>query len=227
MGLKAINSKYILLCEGAHDAEFFSHLIHQRNLPDFEISSCGHVVDSKRDGISHLTDALDELPSIPGFQKVEAILIVADNDTNPAGAFAEVARMINATADITPGQRFIAPTVPGAKAGANPAIVVMMIPQTGVPGGLDNICLTAAMNKVPTIAPCVDAFARCTGADTWPATKQGKMKLRSLISAAYSDNPYLSPAWVWRDGTSLVPLSDSVFDSVASFLRDFPTLLSS
>ena len=229
MRLRAINREYVLLCEGMHDVQFFSHLILQRNLPSFEILSCGHVVDAPRDGISHLTEALDELPSIPGFQNLRAILIVADNDSDPAVAFARVTTMINATAEILgpTNRRYIAPLVPLTKAGTNPVIVVMMIPLTDVPGSLDTMCLTAAMNGAPTIAPCVEAFAKCAGADTWPITKLGKMKLRSLISAGYRDNPYLQPAWVWRDGTSLVPLPDHVFDNIASFLSNFPTFISS
>jgi hypothetical protein len=51
------------------------------------------------------------------------------------------------------------------------------------------------------------------------------MKLRSLMSAAHQDDPYLSPAWVWREGTDLVPLTDPVFAQVVDFLRNFPTFL--
>ena len=229
MGLKSIKSNYVLLCEGMHDAQFFSYLISQRSLPRFEISSCGNVLDSPRRGIDSLTDALDELPTFPGFQNVEAILIVADNDDDPTAAFTKVTEMINATADILgfPNRRYVAPSAPGTKAGTNPVIVVMMIPQMNVPGNLDTMCLTAAANNAPSIGACVDAFATCTGANTWPSSKLGKMKLRSLISGSHRDDPHLSPAWVWREGTSLVPLSDPVFNDVALFLRDFPTLLSS
>ncbi len=33
MGLKAIQAKYLLLCEGTHDEEFFKHLIRSREIP--------------------------------------------------------------------------------------------------------------------------------------------------------------------------------------------------
>jgi hypothetical protein len=51
------------------------------------------------------------------------------------------------------------------------------------------------------------------------------MKLRSLIAAAYKEDPYLSPTYVWSDRTDLVPLGSDVFDVIADFLRDFPALL--
>lgn len=92
MGLQKITEKYVLLCEGMHDAQFFSHFIRERNLPSFTISSCGHAADVGRDGIGFLTDALNELPSIPGFEKVEAVLIVADNDSDPTGKFNDVVK---------------------------------------------------------------------------------------------------------------------------------------
>jgi hypothetical protein len=101
----------------------------------------------------------------------------------------------------------------------------MMVPWTGVPGSLDTMCLTAAVNQVPTLGEQVEAFALAAGVNQWSVTKRGKMKLRSFISANYMTNPYIPPAWVWREGTSLVPLSDPVFNQVASFLADFATLV--
>jgi hypothetical protein len=101
----------------------------------------------------------------------------------------------------------------------------MMLPWTGVHGALDTLCFTSAANKRDTIAAAVNCFAATTGAAAWPAPKDSKMKLRSLTSAAHQDDPYLSPAWVWSDGTDLVPLNDPAFNQIVDFLRDFPTFL--
>lgn len=209
-----------------HDVEFFDHLRQQRKLSDFQIVSCGFVAGSPpgRDGIDYLTRALDALPGIPFFSQLEAILVVADNDSDPPAAFAKIQRLINDTKDISTHHRYIAPTAGLTRAGANPKIVVMMLPWIAKPGALDTLCLTAASNAAPAIAACVEEFSKCAKTDAWPITKMGKMKLRSLIAAAHIDDPYLSPAWVWREGTGLIPLSDHVFDQIEAFLRVFPTL---
>ena len=138
-----MNEKFVLLCEGAHDAQFFSHLIRERNLPSFTVASCGHAAAARGDGITFLTEALDELPSIEGFGNVEAILIVADNDFNPVRAFADVQKMLCATAEILgpPRRRYSIPNTPLIKGGSDPAIVVLMLPWTGINGALDSLLL--------------------------------------------------------------------------------------
>ncbi len=216
---KAISSKYVLICEGWHDEEFFLHLIRERGIaPNFDVRACENIT-AGYEGIDSLTDALNALPAISGFQNVEAILIAADNDLDPAKAFTKISELIKAS---LPQQPYAVPSTPFTKAGTNPVVVVMMIPWLNVKGSLDTMCLEAAMKKAPAIASCVEKFAKCAKTNEWPITKQAKMKLRSLISAAYDKNPYLPPSWVWKNNTSLVPLSDPVFNQVASFLSNFP-----
>jgi hypothetical protein len=50
--------------------------------------------------------------------------------------------------------------------------------------------------------------------------------LRSLLSAAWVDDPYISPTYVWYHQTGLVPLSDPTFDQVTNFLTAFPAFVS-
>lgn len=226
--LTAITNKYVLLCEGAHDAEFFKALIDDRNLPGFTIASCGFAtrLDGK-DGISHLTGALEGITTLAGFEQVEAVLIVADNDSDGAATFAEIVDMVGA-AEVSPGQPYIPPTAPLVKGAGVPSVVVMMLPWTDVNGALDTLCLAAAENQRHLLSGPVHAFAAAAQVDDahgWPITKQHKMKLRSLISAAHAADPYISPAYVWKHGTDLVPVSDASFNQIADFIRDFPAFL--
>lgn len=222
--LTRITQPFVLLCEGQHDSQFFTHLITSRNLPRFEVCSVNYVLGDTRGGNTKFTEALDELPAIPGFQNVQKVLIVADNDLDPVAAFDEIKVAIDATTTIIgpPASRYIAPAAPLTKVGVNPAVVVMMIPWTGTIGSLSTMCLTAAENAAPTIAGCVNALATCAAADVWPVTTLAKMKLRALIASAHRAKPELSPAYVWSEGTNLVPLTDSVFNQVAAFLAGFP-----
>jgi hypothetical protein len=99
-----------------------------------------------------------------------------------------------------------------------------MLPRTGIDGSLDTMCLTAAKNHAPAISRCVDTFTQCAHSDAWPLTTLAKMKLRSIFSVSWEDDPNISPAYVWSENTNLVPLTDHVFSDVVTFLRGFPTL---
>lgn len=224
MGISAITHKHLLICEGMHDVQFFYHLARNRGLPAFQAISAGNVAGAApgRDGIDHLTSALNALPGISGFfSKLDSILIVADNDGDPAGALRQVQQYINATADIQTDLRYVAPAAEHVRAGSNPSITILMLPWSATIGALDTLCLAAARNREPTIAACVDNFEACVNPVGWIPPKVDKMKLRTLISAAYPTDPYISPAWVWRDGTNLVPLNDPVFNQIEAFLRTF------
>ncbi len=184
----------------------------------------------RRHGITHLTAALNALPGLPRFDGMEAIIIAADNDDNPGRSFGNVQQLISNTAEISPGRRYAVPSAPLQKAEAGPAVVVMMIPWADVPGALDTLCIGSASAKRPAIGQATDVFASACGVDDahgWSITKQGKMKLRSLIAAAHKDDPYLPPAYVWGDNTDLVPLDHGAFDQIADFLRDFENLVGS
>lgn len=218
----------MLLCEGQHDSQFFTNLIDTRGLPKFEVCSVNYVLGGTTGtggGNSRFTEALDALPALPGFDRVQKILLVADNDANPAIEFQNVSAAIAATAPIIgpPTSRLVAPATPLTKAGANPTIVVMMLPWTGLPGSLSTMCVIAARNAAPAIACCVDALAVCTGADKWTLAQRAKMQLHAIIASSHQTKPHLSPAYVWSERTNLVPLSDHIFDQIDTFLRGFPT----
>ncbi len=220
MGINGLIHKYLVLCEGIHDAEFLRHLGKTRGLPDFQCEPCGNISGDQSNGISHLTRALNALPALDGFSSLKTITIMADNDANPSGSFSEVCRLINGTDAFGQGRRYTAPADPLVKAGTNPAIIVMMVPWRNVPGALDCLCLTAAASAFPATASCVETFSQCAGVEGWGSrTKISKMKLHSLIAATHEKNPGLSPAWVWSEQTNIVPLDNSVFDQIATFLR--------
>lgn len=233
-GLKRITEPYVLLCEGQHDSEFFTHLIGIHGLPKFEVCSVNYVMNGNHGGNSRFRDALDALVAKPGFQQVQKILIAADSDfpappgASPRNSFTDVVAQIDSTAPIIgpPRSKFAAPAAPLQKAGSNPSVVVLMVPWPGTPGNLDTMCLTAARNHSNSaFVSCVDSFSQCVGADQWASeSARTKMKLRCHLSASWKDDPAISPTYVWSKNTNLVPLTDPVFSSIVGFLRDFPNL---
>lgn len=223
MGLRALDYRRLIICEGAHDAQFFETLCSMHNL-EFQVASAGHIAGAKnREGIDSLTRALDALPGIPGFASLDSILIAADNDTEPSETVLKVKELIRATAPFDNAGYAVPDDVLIPSAG-QPSITLLMLPWHNVPGSLDTLCMRAAFNKRSALGGHVDAFAVAAGVGAengWSITKEHKMKLRSFMSAAYRKDPYLSPAWVWQDKTDLVPLSDSVFSEIVSFLKAF------
>jgi hypothetical protein len=161
VGLSCITHKYLMLCEGMHDKQFFDHLLLQHSLPPFQTASFGFVggAPQNRDGIDYLDKALNAIVGVAGFSNVlEAILIVADNDNDPAAAFQKLQRLIARAA----AHPYPIPTAELAKAAGKPTIVVMMLPWTGVHGALDTLCFTSAANKRNTIAAAVNNFGNCS-----------------------------------------------------------------
>jgi hypothetical protein len=157
---------------------------------------------------------------------VERILIVADNDLEPKAAFANVIASIKDTAVILgpPNRRFPEPAAPMQFAKGAPGIAVYMMPELNVSGSLSTVCWQAAEQTNRASATCVNALAACTGADGWPVTTLAKMRLRSLISSTHRNKPDMSVAYVWSEGTSIVPLDSPVFHGIKDFLIGFPNL---
>jgi hypothetical protein len=155
-------------------------------------------------------------------EKHNAIIIVADNDNNPAQAFKDVCDQIKGAGE------FGVPKLPREIAKSNdlPPVSVLMLPWDTEPGCLDSICLSAALRQRPDIKSCLDNFAHCTGAkiDDWGIAHFSKMQLRCLFSAVSKDDPNIPLGHAWTSkglALNLVPLEDAVFTPIAEYLRSF------
>lgn len=231
--MRPFTERHIVLCEGPHDVHFLQSLIATRNLPSFQLACPKDLYDNPIEGEGggrdKFTEYLNGAVATTGFDKVEAILIVSDNDADPARSFTCIQELIGSADPIdgfvTPPKKFQAPTSPLTATVGVPKIAVMMLPWTNIPGALETLCLQAAVRASPKIAACVDEFAKCSDIKAWSQSKQDKMRLRSLIASQNNKNPDLSLAWLWNKNSGLIPLTDPVFDQIANFLRDFDTFL--
>jgi hypothetical protein len=181
-----------------------------------------YVFGANAGGKTKFTEGLDALMGLSG-ERIENILIVSDNDTNPRKSFRNIVSQIEKSAEIldTPKRKLIAPSMPFVKSPSDPSISIVMLPDTGVVGSLDTMCLKAASNKSPVMSTHVDRFAELTESDKWPIGKLEKMKLRCHLSASWKADPSISPAYVWSTKSNLVPLADPVFDKISDFLKIF------
>lgn len=207
----------LVLCEGRRDEAFFHALTEARGLPEFHVTSPS---EEHGGGKSGFLRALKGMAIATGFERITDIVLAADNDEDPDTSFREVIDYLKAEPNLgSPARAIAIPTQPNVRADGEISTTALMLPWIGIPGSLDSLCLEASSRAHPTQSRCVDIYAGCVGANSWPASKQAKMKLRSLFAGTHRRNPDIGFGNVWRDRPNLVPLEDPCFDQLADFLR--------
>ena len=207
----------LILCEGRRDESFFLALIDARVLP------AHHVVSPEEEhggGLSGFPRALQGMGTARGFEGITEIVLAADNDDDPDANFNEVVGYVKMNPKLgSPAREVGIPTEPNVRAVGGISVTALMLPWARIPGSLDSLCLEAASHAHATQSQCVDIYAKCVSADSWPVSKQAKMKLRSLFAGTHRRNPDIGFGNVWRDKSCLVPLKDNCFNQLADFLR--------
>ncbi len=215
-------NKWVILCEGWGDKGFFINLIKKRNLPEFQIifprqfpGDTGGWTKFGRflSGVSTQEDFLTT---------VKAILIVADNDSNPAERFNEIRKQIASAGYNAPTSELTASTTDNL-----PAIVVAMLPLGGVSGSLETVCLEAAYSKWPDLKNPLDGYISQAPAAKWPNSKHDKARIDCLLAATCEQDPTASLATLWtrKPDQYHIPTDHKCFDPIAKVLNDFGTLV--
>jgi len=212
----------VIICEGPSDQKFLENLIESKSILQFDILHSS--------GKSGYERTLSALTVAPGFVGVRGILIVGDNDDDPAAAFRSIREQIesvNRVAEIQRAGGYGVPDRPQevARSEAFPPVVLLMLPWTGQSGCLETLLLEAVYDASPDLKKCVDAYSRCTKTDVWGVVEQSKMRLQALISAICKSDPNTPPAWAWDRHETIIPLDRNCFDPIAAFLRDFDRLV--
>jgi len=213
---------YVLLCEGVGDLRFYKRLFEAKGIgADFTVRV--PVINGKyAGGRPQFGRYLSSISVDQAFiDNVKAILIVSDNDTDPAVSFAEVQKQIRQA------KTFAVPTTERTVARTNdpPAVVILMLP-IGAAGNLETLCLTAAYSKWPALKPHLDTLVTNTPPNGWTVGKQGKMRMQTMLAATNHKQPDTGFAGHWDQPDEFrVPLDHACFDSLVTFLTDFPTLV--
>jgi hypothetical protein len=213
---------YTLLCEGVGDLRFFASLFDQRGIgKDFTVRV--PVINGEvGGGRSQFGRYLSSLYLDQSFtDNVKALLVVSDNDDDPAQSFAEVKQQISLakTFAVPAAERTV------ARLDSSPAVVVLMLPMGGIVGNLESLCLLAAYSKWP-IKGVLDIFVSKTSPAKWPFGKQAKMRMQTILASINDKQPDTGFAGSWRQALKhQVPLDHPCFDEVVQFLTDFPALL--
>jgi hypothetical protein len=171
---------------------------------------------------------LKGLQARTGFNRLKGLLIIADNDETPDDSFKNVQRQIEKAKlprPLTPLQKAIRTNFPCA-------VVVLMLPYPNVGadshGCLETLLLPAAERNLPNQQACVRIYRECVVGcgGQWSKTASSKMHLRCLLSASCPEDPNISLRHALRPERNLIPLTDPIFDPVASILIHFGTWMS-
>ena len=211
-----IDGPCLIIGEGAHDEAFLRHLLQNRNISGYQVGF-PQPPDQSSGGRGGFGEVLSGLRVRPDFMNIRAIVLVSDNDEDPVTSFNKI------NAQIADAGHLSVPTQPlnVALTTDHPDLVTVMLPWADQIGCLETLCLPAALEAWPQLKPCVKEYSRCADVETWPKSKQSKMQLRCLFSAACKTDPNTPLTHAWSRNPPLIPLGHQSFDQLAKFLRTF------
>ena len=206
----------LLLAEGKADVSFLMQLMTNREIAGLHF---GFPTDTTGGfGITGLGKYLGNLPAKTGFDKLKAILVLYDNDNDPAAQFAAVRALIN------PEDPYVIPGAPLTLAQAEHGKKrLMFLPMPGLDtmGALETLLLESASTGGSADAlACIDELTDCAGCGNWPPSLDAKMRLRCLIAVKCQGNSDVTLTHVWGKTGNPIDLTHACFDAIAQTIRD-------
>jgi hypothetical protein len=187
------------MVEGMDDVFFFSALIKHLSLQDIQIINM--------EGKARLRDRLDAIVSSPRFADVTSLGVVRDANADPEGAFQSICDALRAA-------KLPVPDCPLKSAADSPRVTVMILPEEGVPGILEDLCLKAVRQDLAM--PCLDEYFQCLQQQGLSLPKNlSKAKVQAFLASRPEAGKRLGEAaqagyWPWDNKT---------FDQVKNFLK--------
>jgi len=205
----------LMLAEGKADVSFLMHLLEERGVTAIHF---GFPTDATGGfGVTGFGRYLSGLPARAGFKKLKAVIVLYDNDNDPAAKFAEVSALVD------PNDPYSVPNAPLVLANADAEKVRLLflpMPGVGVNGALETLLLqSAAANSAESVA-CVDTLVTCARIEGWPPSPLAKMRLRCLISVRCQGNSDVTLTHIWGKAGNPVDLTNACFDRIVQTVRD-------
>lgn len=159
--------------------------------------------------------------TLRGFENVEHVVVVADNDDSPVNSFNQVNEQLKkAKSERNIKRDWAIPIQPGVKTTGDPSVTIWMWPSAGEPGCLETLLWKIIKAKYQSTSLCVESALQCSGAHSWPISKLDKARVRCFISIYCKKNPALSLGYAWRDVPDLFALDNEEFDEFSQILSD-------
>lgn len=193
-----IEQPNLLVVEGKEDLLFFDAIIKHMNLQGIQIIPIG--------GKQKLQHSLRALVNTPGFYKVGSLGIVRDADSNWNDSFKSVCSALRSAG-------LPAPKFPLMPANGNPRVAVLILPGSGKPGMLEDLCLEAVMHD-PAMK-CVKAYFQCLDKQGITVSNLAKAKIQAFLASRKEAGKRLGEA----AQAGYLPLDHDVFEEVRAFLK--------
>jgi len=139
-----ITQPSLLVVEGREEELFFGALIRHLELQNIQVMGVG--------GKTNLRRNLKALTSSPSFAEVISLGVVRDANDNPSAAFQSVHDALQAV-------NLPAPECALVPAGDSPQVSVMILPEEGTPGMLEDLCIRAVVQDPAML--CVEQYFEC------------------------------------------------------------------
>lgn len=181
----------IILYEGAEDHAFLSELLAVLGLSKnfvFHLNKKGEPDCAGKDGFGKILVGI-----VSGSVRHKQIIIVADNDGNPAEAFKNVQNQIGRAGFVIPQKPREIVETPNL-----PPLTMLMIPWDNETGCLETLCLSAANTKYSKQLACADALVKCAG-EAWDVAHKSKLRMRGFLSAICKTNPNTGLRFAWKN----------------------------
>lgn len=213
----------VILCEGSSDKAFFTELISRRNLPEIQVYF-PHGANHRAGGNTMFGRSLraNRVSAVANFGIVKSILVVSDNDNDPASRLQLVKDQLNDAGYTVPQNELEFVQSPDGR----PDIAIMMLPLLAQHGNLETVCRGAVEHKWNDLVPTLDAFTNASPAKDWNVGHLDKMRIQCLLAATCEPNPNASLSGVFQENERFhPPLDHASFDAIADFLANWDASL--
>lgn len=134
----------LLVGEGKEEVVFFEALLNTLNIRNIQVEQYG--------GKRRLSAYLETLRVRPNFAQLTSLGVTRDSDDDPVSAVTSVQTALTRN-------RFTAPTGSGQMSEGNPSVGVMIFPDHGSQGMLEDLCLRSL--SADPVLNCLDSYFRC------------------------------------------------------------------
>jgi len=215
---------WVLLCEGRGDERFFTKLFKTHGVGKnftIKVPFSGKGALDEFGGRESFGSYLMRASVNERFiDNVKAVLVVADNDDDPALGFQKVIEELK----MVDGWPVPEVERKAFKKDGAPTVVVLMLP-IDEPGNLETVCLEAAYAKFG-LEEEVAEFSAKTPANDWPISKRSKMEMQVLLASNNRKQPDAGFAASWSQKEKYqIPADHACFNPIVDFIAKFEEIL--
>lgn len=198
-----------VLCEGNADASLVKELLRRENLEGFTVNFAK--------GYQNFATHVRGLTTSSDWWKIQCLLIIGDNDTNPNERWQNARNAL--VAEGLPAPTHHANIATGTH--DKPSTGIFMVPRENTDGALETLLMEAILHEHEGLTECLQKLEDCPATDCsdWDVVKRAKMQFQTTVAIKCQDDPSASAAYIWSKNHNPVQATSPVFDELAAFLR--------